>query len=519
VRNSLLIVAATLALSWFAACDDGSPSLGVADTQDGVSLPDSGRDAEADAVEDVEGDGVADAISDAAVDSVEDAVPDAVSDGGPDAISDAAADVAHDTAADGISDAVSDAGPDAPLDGGPDAVSDAGPDAVVDAGPDAISDVVTDVVADVVADTSVGVDGGPDADAAPACTDECPSKGATECASGGVATCGDFDADSCLEWSPPSPCEQGEACAGGVCEAVTGSASCADLNSCVSDCEDAACQTACYQAGTAAAQFALSRMLTCFSASECADDACIYNRCGPEVAACLYEETGAATCGQVSACAAACPAGDKACGVGCVESASLVAQAAWVSFAGCLSAACQPGDGACANTATSVGGACAVATAACYDPDGAGDDCMGLTDCATACDGDEGCLASCYAAASSVGLAEYSALQICAGTSGCSNLGCLGATCGYEWAQCAAPGVGTGGCAAIGGCASSCQEGLGSECVASCLGQGSLTAQSQFFAAYFCILAACPTQTSACSAQAAAGVCAPAVGACQGDLP
>ncbi|MBU1433171.1 hypothetical protein KKF91_21755, partial [Myxococcota bacterium] len=49
------------------------------------------------------------------------------------------------------------------------------------------------------------------------CSDECAA-GSRRCVEGGVAQCGDFDADDCLEWSRPSPCDVGEVCAGGVCE-------------------------------------------------------------------------------------------------------------------------------------------------------------------------------------------------------------------------------------------------------------------------------------------------------------
>lgn len=48
------------------------------------------------------------------------------------------------------------------------------------------------------------------------CTDECMTA-SPECQDGGVAECGQHDADACLEWSAPVPCQPGDACDGGEC--------------------------------------------------------------------------------------------------------------------------------------------------------------------------------------------------------------------------------------------------------------------------------------------------------------
>ncbi len=52
------------------------------------------------------------------------------------------------------------------------------------------------------------------------CTDECTT-GAASCPTTSTErTCGNFDADACLEWSPPVACAAGEVCAGTACVAT-----------------------------------------------------------------------------------------------------------------------------------------------------------------------------------------------------------------------------------------------------------------------------------------------------------
>jgi hypothetical protein len=334
-----------------------------------------------------------------------------------------------------------------------------------------------------------------------------------------VATCGDFDLDDCLEWSPPVACAGGTACAKGACFVLPTDASCAEINDCASGCDEAECQQACYEGGAGAAQLEYGAMLACFAASGCVDDACLYNRCGPAIAACLFDVAGGGSCEEIGGCVQTCAQGDEECGPACAQAGGADAQGAWVSYAGCLGAVCPGLDAECLATQTSVGGACAVASAACFAPEAAGSNCLELTDCVDQCGDDETCAIACYQAAAPLDYAEFGALQGCAATSGCASLGCLGTTCAYEWAQCIAPSAGAGGCAALGACVSECGDGLGTPCADGCLAQASLVSQARYVTAFFCVLTVCPTQDAACSAQAAAGPCAPAVVACQQDAP
>jgi hypothetical protein len=79
------------------------------------------------------------------------------------------------------------------------------------------------------------------------CTDEC-SPGQTTCdTTVSVKSCGQFDSDSCLDWSPPTACPNGQTCSNGSCGAEVACAidgmSCDDGNACtVNDtCEGGAC--------------------------------------------------------------------------------------------------------------------------------------------------------------------------------------------------------------------------------------------------------------------------------------
>lgn len=51
------------------------------------------------------------------------------------------------------------------------------------------------------------------------CVNECP-QGAAQCANNGVQTCGNFDDDECFEWGGATPCAEGQTCSSGRCVAV-----------------------------------------------------------------------------------------------------------------------------------------------------------------------------------------------------------------------------------------------------------------------------------------------------------
>ena len=63
------------------------------------------------------------------------------------------------------------------------------------------------------------------------CTDEC-AEGDVSCRDSGVVHCGDLNADGCLEWGPVMPCDSGQSCQAGACQAV---------DSCTDECTAAMC--------------------------------------------------------------------------------------------------------------------------------------------------------------------------------------------------------------------------------------------------------------------------------------
>ncbi len=68
-------------------------------------------------------------------------------------------------------------------------------------------------------DAYVFPDATPRPDAA-TCEDRCPSAGDVQCVTGGYQVCGNFDQDDCLEWGSVQPCDPGEKCVNGECQAT-----------------------------------------------------------------------------------------------------------------------------------------------------------------------------------------------------------------------------------------------------------------------------------------------------------
>lgn len=123
------------------------------------------------------------------------------------------------------------------------------------------------------------------------CRDECTQSGAKACnEAGGVMTCGQFDSDSCLDWSPASVCPGTQACSGGSCQ-----------ETCSNDCSlegERRCE-----AGTGAAYRTCGR----FDADPCLDWGSLQQCSGSLVCS-------AGSC--VSTCTNACTAGARRCANG-----------------------------------------------------------------------------------------------------------------------------------------------------------------------------------------------------------
>ena len=163
-----------------------------------------------------------------------------------------------------------------------------------------------------------------------ACVDECPAQGATECVGDAVRTCGNLDQDSCLEWSAPSACRDGEACSAGQCAAdctdecdAAGGAVCSPDGSGVSLCGSYD-SDACLDRSSA---------IPCPAGTACQNGICVAsctNECTPGASRCDGTGTSIETCGDFDAdpCyefggAVACPGGaacnQDACDVPCAD--------------------------------------------------------------------------------------------------------------------------------------------------------------------------------------------------------
>jgi len=70
---------------------------------------------------------------------------------------------------------------------------------------------------------------------AASCTGECSESGTKQCSGNGVQTCGNYDTDSCLEWSLPTPCSSGQICSSGSCSAASCTGECSESGANSSD--------------------------------------------------------------------------------------------------------------------------------------------------------------------------------------------------------------------------------------------------------------------------------------------
>jgi hypothetical protein len=66
------------------------------------------------------------------------------------------------------------------------------------------------------------------------CANDCAS-GTKQCSGNGVQTCGNYDTDSCLEWSLPTPCSSGQICSSGSCSAASCTGECSESGANSSD--------------------------------------------------------------------------------------------------------------------------------------------------------------------------------------------------------------------------------------------------------------------------------------------
>jgi len=182
-----------------------------------------------------------------------------------------------------------------------------------------------------------------------ACTPDCSGKNCGDDGCGG--SCGS--------------CGGGQSCINGVCQTLGGGGDdCSTLLSCFGDCQDAACQQACLDNGSADGVAKLNAFLGC--GPDCQDLLCVINAgCSDEGAACFHNNSGFGGCNALLGCASACPSGDSICLDGCYAQASAQAQALELEINWCLLNYCDATDSACIQSAAA--SQCASYVAACQN--------------------------------------------------------------------------------------------------------------------------------------------------------
>lgn len=97
----------------------------------------------------------------------------------------------------------------------------------------------------------------------------------------------------------PDVDSQADAGSGGVTTAAT--LSCVDILTCASECPDAdvdVCSDDCLERGSRPAQDAVLTLVSCVQSEACEDSACIQEKCGTELGACLAQATSDVDSGE-----------------------------------------------------------------------------------------------------------------------------------------------------------------------------------------------------------------------------
>ena len=225
----------------------------------------------------------------------------------------------------------------------------------------------------------------------------------------GRANCADDDLD-CLE---RSCLMQIEACFGAL---PRGMGTCGELNTCVSDCDDAMCRDACI-GQTSEDEFEKFRAAIECVRMNCPDGglACERTLCGAQVEACLGDVAipmGQGDCETLAICLTDCAANDEVCEGRCIEASLPAAFEQFISYNQCLGdAECADVDLACRREA------CVMEGRTCFGayplPNGAltcrqFDECLG--DCIL---GNQVCINACIGRASRQGFNRNAALRNC----------------------------------------------------------------------------------------------------------
>ncbi len=330
------------------------------------------------------------------------------------------------------------------------------------------------------------------------CTDECTASGARKCEGNSVQTCGNVDRDPCLEWGTPSACEAGQICSGGTC-AVGCSDECTvrGAKTCEGDgfklCDDYN-RDDCLEWGS---------VQPCATGHTCSNGACTL-RCTDECdsnGATECQGEGVRTCGDFDAdsckewgTTVPCPTG-QTCSRG-VCSAACQDECEAEGITRCEGNAVVT----CGNTDSDtclewgtplyceLGQACQSGSCQAVSGDKS---CAEINDCLIGCGDNGDCATTCINAGTTTGQDRYKAFADCASLNACADTDCFGRYCAPEIAACITEQSGSKTCNEIIECQRTCEP-TDQACADGCFDSGSREGQGRLMRASACLNAACP---------------------------
>mgnify|MGYP001345003890 CR=1 FL=1 len=235
-------------------------------------------------------------------------------------------------------------------------------------------------------------------------------------------------------------------CYGSIARPV-GSATCDELNSCLSQCTNGeqACANICYRMSSEPAYNAFQGILRCIQSSGCpdGDGQCHQRVCEAQFETCFGAATpqpmGTMSCRELNTCLQACPDGDELCLNNCIGRSTQMAYDAFLTAVNCMRDAnqCAEDDAECRRMA------CEMEIEGCLGaravPMGT-QTCGQLNDCLAGCaaGGDANCSDACIRNASPDALRRLENVLECIEASGCPDQdgACYQNRCGPEIQAC-----------------------------------------------------------------------------------
>ena len=266
------------------------------------------------------------------------------------------------------------------------------------------------------------------------CADKCGDAGCVEKCIADGSDEGAAEAEAVILCSANNGCGDDEECLGSNCadellSCTSGDATCAALSDCAEACAgEPLCEANCYAAATTLAQAELNQLAQCIMANGCGDDACVLEKCGPQLGECFSGGADVLECPPLFGCLSEC-GDDPLCPASCMASGTPGAVTEVTELATCAAAnMCE--DEACLEEK------CGEEWSTCLWGQG---NCADGWACGLQCGGGEICLGNCYAMTEENSFPALVGLITCAINNGCTDEECIDANCQDEANACFAP--------------------------------------------------------------------------------